>query len=208
MNLCSSQDLIMCNGLMKRINYNKMNCIDGLGSSVMDYVVSNILLYNQVIKIDLLNDHDFDSDDRSLSLTLNFVMHKSSIKENYDKQRHSLFNKNKVPLFLKNLNNELNILSYKNNIEDIYHNFMTPLSTSINKLSIKVFSKRKNRTSKNWYDNECKISRTSIKDSSNESLKHNKIKRYKVLIKRGKRNYINRKQENLLHLSNLDPKRF
>jgi hypothetical protein len=119
-----------------------------------------------------------------------------------------LFDKNKVDIFLKHLNSELNILSYKNNIEDLYHNFTTTLSTSINKFSIEVLCKKKNRTTNPWYDNECKIARKSIRDASNESLKYDKINRYKALIKRKKRNYINRKQENLLHLSKLDPKRF
>jgi hypothetical protein len=52
-------------------------------------------------------------------------MHKIPIDENFDNQRHFIFNKNKVDLFLKDLNSELNLLSYKNNIEDLYHNFMT-----------------------------------------------------------------------------------
>jgi hypothetical protein len=133
---------------------------------------------------------------------------KSSIEENFDNQRHFLFDKNKVDLFLKHLNSELNLLSYKNNIEDLYHNFMRTLSTSINKFSIKVLCKNKNRTTNPWYDNKCKIARKSIRDASNESLKSDKINRYKALIKMKKIHYINRKQEKLLHLSKLDPKKF
>jgi hypothetical protein len=137
------------------------------------------------VSVDL--SHEPDSDHRPLALTLNFVMHKISIEENYDNQRHLLFDKNKVDLFLKHLNSELNLLSYKNNIEDLYHNFMTTLSTSINKFSIEVLCKKKNRTTNPWYDNECKIARKSIRDASNESLKYDKIKRYKALIKRKKK---------------------
>jgi hypothetical protein len=70
-------------------------------------------------------------------------MHKNPIKENYDNQRHLLFEKNKDDVFLKDLNSELNILSYKNNIEDLCHNFMITLSTSINKFSIEVLCKKK-----------------------------------------------------------------
>jgi hypothetical protein len=62
-----------------------------------------------------------------------------------------LFDKNKVDLFLKDLNTKLNLLSYKNNIEDIYHNFTTTLSTSIKKFSIEVLCKKKNRISNPWY---------------------------------------------------------
>ena len=41
--LCSSQRLIICNGLMKWTNSSRMNCIHGLGRSVIDYVIVDIL---------------------------------------------------------------------------------------------------------------------------------------------------------------------
>jgi hypothetical protein len=169
--LCSSQDLIICNGLMKWPKSNQMTCIHGLGSSVIDYVIYDIPIYNQIVNFDILNDHEPDSDHRPLTLTLNFVMHKIPIEENYDNQKHLIFDKNKVDLFLKDLNNELNLLSNKDNIEDLYHNFTTTLSTSINKFSIKVLCKKENRMTNPWYDKECKIARKSIRDASNESLK-------------------------------------
>jgi hypothetical protein len=81
-----------------------------------------------------------------LTLTLNFAMHKSAIEENYDNQRQMLFDKSKVDLFLKDLNSELHLLTYKDNIDDFYHNFTTTLSTSINKLSLEVSCKKNNRT--------------------------------------------------------------
>jgi hypothetical protein len=74
---------------------------------------------------------------RPLTLTLNFVMHKIPIEENY--------------------------------------------------VSIEVLCKKKNRTTNPWYDNECKIARKSIRDASNESLKYDKINRYKALIKKKKK---------------------
>jgi hypothetical protein len=89
---------------MKWKNYNRMTCIHGLGISVMDYVILDILVYNQIVKFDILNDHEPKSNFRTLSLTLNFILHKNSIEENYCNQRHLLFDKNKVDLSLKNLN--------------------------------------------------------------------------------------------------------
>lgn len=139
---------------------------------------------------------------------MNLVMHKTSIEENNDNQRHLLFDKSKVDIFLKHLNSELNFLSYKNNFEDLYHNLTTTLSTSINKFSIEVLYKNKNRKDKFWYDNERNIARKTIKDVSNESLKYDKIQRHKALIKRKKIHDINTKKEKLLHLSKLYPKRF
>ena len=59
-----------------------------------------------------------------------------------------------------------------------------------------------------WYDKECKIARKSIRDASNESLKLDKINTYKALIKREKRYYINKRQEQLSQLYKLDPKKF
>jgi hypothetical protein len=69
-----------------------------------------------------------------------------------------------------------------------------------------VLLKKKNNTTNPWYDNECKIARKTIRDASNASLKYDKINRYKTLIKR-KKNYINKKQEKLLHLFKIDPKK-
>ena len=41
---CSAQDLIICNDLTKWPNSSKMNCIHGLGSSVVDYIMYDIPL--------------------------------------------------------------------------------------------------------------------------------------------------------------------
>ena len=62
--LCSAQDLIICNGLKKWSNSIHMTCIHGLGRSVVDYVISDIALYNEIINFDILNDHEPDSDHR------------------------------------------------------------------------------------------------------------------------------------------------
>ena len=113
-------------------------------------------------------------------------MHKSSIEEHSNNQRHLLFDKQKIDLFLKDLRNALKHILYQNNMEVDYHNFTTTLSTSINNFSIEVLHKKKNSTTNPWYDNECKIARKSIRDASNASLKYDKINRYKTLIKRKK----------------------
>jgi hypothetical protein len=164
-----------------------MTCIDGLGSSVVDYVISDIPVSNQKETLDLLNDHGLDSDHKPLSLTLNFSMHRSPIEENSDNQRNLRFNKSKVDILLKDLNSKLNLLTYKENIEELYHTFTTTLSTYINKFSFEVSYKKSNRTTNPWYDKEGKISRKYIMDASNESLKLDKINTYKALIKREKK---------------------
>jgi hypothetical protein len=139
-----------------------MVCIHRLASNVIDYVISNIIIYNQIVNFDLLKYHDPDYDHRPLTLTINFVMQKSSIEETYDSQKHLIFDKDKVDNFLKDLNNGLNLLSNNNNIDDLYHNFTTTLSTSINKFSIEVLCKKEKRTTNPWYDKECKIARKFI----------------------------------------------
>jgi hypothetical protein len=80
---------------------------------------------------------------------------------------------------------------------------MATLSTSINKLSIEVPCKKENRMTKPWYDKECNIARKSSRGDSNESLKSNKINRYKTLIKRKKKGgiYIERKRSFCTYLS-------
>ena len=135
-------------------------------------------------------------------------MHRSSIEDNSDNQRNLRFEKSKVDIFLKDLNSKLNLLTYKDNIEELYHNFTTTLSTSINKLSFEVSYKKNNRMTNLWYDKECKIARKSIRDASNESLKLDQINAYKALIKMKKRYYINKSKEQLSQLYKLDPKKF
>jgi len=99
-------------------------------------------------------------------------------------------------------------LSNMNNIEVLYHNFIAVHSYSINKLSIEVSNKKKNRRTNRWYDKECKIARRAIKEAIEESLKIDKINGYKTLVKRKKMQYIIKKQEKLLHLSKVAPRKF
>lgn len=108
-----------------------MNCIHGLGSSVVDYVISNILVYNQIVNFYLLNDHESGSNHIPLTLTINFIMQKNPLKITLVTKGIFFLTKKIYDLFLKDLNTELNRLSYKNNIDDIYCNFTTTLSTSI-----------------------------------------------------------------------------
>ena len=130
------------------------------------------------------------------------------MKRIFNNQRKLGFEKSKVDLFLKDLNSELHLLTYKDKIEDFYHSFTTTLSTSINEFSFEVSYKTNNRTTNPWYDKECKISRKSIRDASNDPLKLDKINTYKALIKRKKRYYINKRKEQLSQLYKLDPKKF
>ena len=83
------------------------------------------------------------------------------------------------------MNSELHLLTYKDNIEDLYHNFTTTLSTSINKFSLEVSCTKSNRTTS--YDKECKIDRKSTRHASNKSLKLDKINTYKFPIKKKKK---------------------
>jgi hypothetical protein len=87
-----------------------MTCIHGLGSSVVDYVISDIPVSNQIETFDLLKNHEPDSNHKPLTLTLNFSMHRSAIEENSDNQRNLRFDKSKVDIFLKDLNSKLNLL--------------------------------------------------------------------------------------------------
>ena len=126
-------------------------------------------------------------------------MHRSAIEENYNNQRKLLFEKSKFDVYLKDLKSELHLLNYKDNIEDLYHNFTTTLSTSINKFSFEVSCKNNNKMTNPWYDKECKISKKSITDYSNDSLKIDNIITYKSLIKRKKKCTISRKGKRSFH---------
>ena len=167
-----------------------MTCIHGLGSSVVDYVISDLRLYNEIINIDILNDHEPDFDHRPLLITLNFVMHRDPIEDNPYSQKKLIFDRNKKDRFLNELKTNLLPLSSIDNIEDLYHNFTTTLSYSINKFSIEVSNNKRNRKTNPWYDKDCKSARRAIKEVVDESLKMGKIKIRKALTKRKKRQYI------------------
>ena len=101
--LCSAQDLIICNGLKKWPNSSQMTCIHGLGSSVVDYVISDLPLYNEIINFDILDNHEPNSDHRPLLITLNFFMHRDPIEDNPYSQKNLIFDRNKNDLFLNEL---------------------------------------------------------------------------------------------------------
>ena len=185
-----------------------MTCIHGLGSSVVDYVISDIYLYNDIINLTIINDHEPDSDHKPLMVTLNCDIHSDPIEDNHYNQRNLIFDRNKKDLFINELKINLLPLSSTDNIEDLYYNFTKTLSYSINKFSIEVSSNKKNKKTNPWYDTDCKNARREIREALDDSLKINKIKIYKALTKRKKMQYIHKRQENLLHLSNTAPKKF
>ena len=83
--------------------------------------------------------------------------------------------------FLIELKINLLPLSSIQNIEDLYHNFTTTLSYSINKFSIEVSRNKRNSKTNPWYEKDCKSARREIKEDFDESLKIEKIKIYKAL---------------------------
>ena len=83
-------------------------------------------------------------------------MYSDPQEENYNCQKHLIFDKNKADIFLHDLKNELFPLSSMDNTENLYHNFATTLSSSINKFSIEVSTKMSNSRTNPWYDQECK----------------------------------------------------
>ena len=131
--LYSAQDLIICNGLKKWPNSSKMTYIHGLGSCVVDYIISDLPLYKEIINFDILNDHEPDSDHRPLLITLNFFMHRLPIENNTYNQKNLIFDRNKNYLFLNELKTNFLPLSSIDNIEDVYHNITTTLAYSIKK---------------------------------------------------------------------------
>ena len=78
-----------------------MTYIHGLRSSVVDYVISGIPLYNEIMNFDILNDHELDSDHRPLIVTLNFAKHRDPIEDDPHSQKNLNFARNKNDLFSK-----------------------------------------------------------------------------------------------------------
>jgi len=147
-----------------------MTCIHGLGSSVIDYVISDLPLYNEIITFDILNDHECYSDHRPLLITLNFVMHRDPRENNPYSQKNLIFETNKKDLFLNELKTNLFPIFSIDNIEDLYHNFTTTLSYSIKKISIEVSNNKRNNKTNPWYEKDCKCARRAIMEFVDESL--------------------------------------
>ena len=66
---------------------------------MVDYVISDIPLYNEIINFNILKDHEPDSDPIPLIVTLNFVMHRDPIEDNPYSQKNLIFDRNKNDLF-------------------------------------------------------------------------------------------------------------
>ena len=77
-----------------------MTYIHGLGISMVDYVISDIPLYNEIISFDILDDHEPDSDHRPLLITLIFFMHRDPIEDNPYSQKNLIFDRNEIDLFV------------------------------------------------------------------------------------------------------------
>ena len=122
------------------------------GSSFVDYVIFDIPIQNKLIDFNILNDHETESDHRPLIITLNISIQSNPKEENYHFQKHMIFDKHKANIFLHNLKNGLVPLFNMENIENIYHNFSTTLSSSINKFSIEVSTKTSDSRTNPWYD--------------------------------------------------------
>lgn len=101
-----------------------MPCIHGIQSSFMGYVVFNIAQSNWVVSFDLLNDREPSSNHKLLTLT-QFFMHIIPTKVNSNNQRHLHFDRSKPYVFLKDLNNELNMLTIRTTqirLSQLYNN--------------------------------------------------------------------------------------
>jgi len=91
-----------------------------------------------------MKNHSFMSNEKEKKRSLKIFYRTicSTIEENFDNQRNLCFDKSKVNIFLKDLNSKSNLLTYKDNIEELYNNFTTTLSTSFNKFSFEVSCKK------------------------------------------------------------------
>ena len=96
-----------------------MTCIHGLGSNVVDYVISDLPLYNEIINFDILDDNKPDYDHRPLLITLNFFMHRDPIEDNPYSQKNLIFDRNEKDLFLNELKTYFLPLSSIDNIDDL-----------------------------------------------------------------------------------------
>ena len=87
-----------------------MTCIHGLGSSVVYYVIYDIPLSNKLINFNIFNDHEPNSYHQHLITTLNIVMNSDPKDENYNGQKHLIFDKTKTNLILHDLRNDLSFI--------------------------------------------------------------------------------------------------
>ena len=71
-------------------------------------------------------------------------MHRDPIEDNTYSEKNLIFDRNKNDLFLNELKTNFLPLSSIHNIDDLYHNFTTTLSYSINTFSIEVSSSQLN----------------------------------------------------------------
>ena len=79
---------------------------------------------------------------------------------------------------------DLGPMNYNNNSDQIYYHFTTILSNTINNFLNDISFKKSNRNSNPWYDQDCKISRKTIRDAPIEIIKLQNTNIYKIINKR------------------------
>ena len=167
----SSRDLIICNGIKKWLVSSEMTCFHALGSSVVDYAISDILVLNHITNFELLNGFEPDSDHRPMSLSLNLAMHTTHMQENNERKIHIHFDRSKNDMFLRDLEMDLGTMNYNNNIDQFYYHFTTILSNTISKFSNEIPIMQSNRTSNPCYEKNYKIAKKEIRDAPNKIIK-------------------------------------
>lgn len=127
--LCSSHDLIICNGINKWPLSSQITCFHGLGSSIMDYVIFDTHVLNRITNFEQLTRYEPNSDNIPFSLSLNLVMHTTHIVDTSERKIHIHFKRSNVNLFLRDLERDLGSLTYNNNINQIYYHFTIEIAT-------------------------------------------------------------------------------
>ena len=67
--------------------------------------------------LEILNEHELDWDHRPLNITLNLAIHSDLVDENPHRNKHLIFDRNKIDLFLDELKEDLLSFSWLDNTE-------------------------------------------------------------------------------------------
>ena len=229
--ICKAADLIICNGRVTGDINGKLTCHKYNGSSVVDYFITDINIFNlvrfmEVCPLNVLSDHcpitmslscNYDSDTSEYpKIETNFIPKKPKWDESFKiKFKSSFLNKDlKEMMETASKTNISDCDKFLDNINNIYH-LASGIVTNMHKRPFK----KKRRKQKPWFNDNCKqfkretnkaarLLSKSPNDINVRSSYFKMLNEYKRCLKRTKADFKSKLIDELNSNLNKDPKEF
>jgi exonuclease III len=210
--LCGAFDLVICNGVARWANSGNFTCNTYNGASVVDYAICSHGLCEKMEEV-LIGEQlwELKSDHKPIYLSLTWAeQQQHGTKNQHIRQPPS---KGRILLTQKNCN------TFKIALKRLFNKEKIPSQglhshelTNLIQSALTECKRAKNRKSETncfpvnvWFDEECKTTRKTLKESSHKEIS---IKAYKQIVRKKKVDFMISRREELIFLGKNNPKLF